>query len=593
MACFLTYLWMRDIGASENASFISAVAYGLGGYLMSTINLTISLCSAAYFPLILLVFRRSLKESGFFWKGVTGVVFLFQFLAGDPAVIFTTFLTCALFAAYKTFEIFLSTSHWDFRYMRTFIIIGLVFAGLGAFQLFMFVEAVSLSHRVHYPLEESFKWSLNPGQLLNIAIPYAASIQWHLINAVRNNWLTNTYGGLTVITLSAAALFKKREKITSYFILLALLGIALSLGKHSPICLWLYKNAPLFSLVRFPQRFFFLTSFALACLAGLGFDNLKLSRTIPFLIVLALVVFDLGVNNVLEPAIPARCLTEPTEQVRVVMKDLTLFRVMGSPKIMAGIPPVSKTIEGNQREYKDRFFPNHLLLYKIYDALAHDSLYFDDALLVLRRFAKSSTETQAKFMDFLNIKYLSRPFQIEDGHVEFLRKTNGNRLYRNKGVMPRAYLVNKAEVEKRENILNRMGAPSFDPGKTIFIEEPFFKEDKGAAAFLTNSFRNEVFILDYLPNFVRMRAVVKDKQWLFLSDSYYPGWHVFVDDQPATIYRANYAFRAVYLSPGTHEVTWRYTPRCLFLGLGVSFSTLLALSMYCFFGSKRLFTCFV
>ena len=47
-------------------------------------------------------------------------------------------------------------------------------------------------------------------------------------------------------------------------------------------------------------------------------------------------------------------------------------------------------------------------------------------------------------------------------------------------------------------------------------------------------------------------------QLLFLSDAYYPDWQATIDGREAKILRADYAFRAVVVPAGNHEVTFDY-----------------------------------
>jgi uncharacterized membrane protein YfhO len=65
--------------------------------------------------------------------------------------------------------------------------------------------------------------------------------------------------------------------------------------------------------------------------------------------------------------------------------------------------------------------------------------------------------------------------------------------------------------------------------------------------------------------------------YLVLSDTYYPGWRATVDGQPEAIWRANYAFRAVYVPAGQHTVQFVFDPAIWKAGLAVSGVTLLGL----------------
>ena len=58
---------------------------------------------------------------------------------------------------------------------------------------------------------------------------------------------------------------------------------------------------------------------------------------------------------------------------------------------------------------------------------------------------------------------------------------------------------------------------------------------------------------------------------LVLSDTYYPGWKASWMEVPKKIYQANYAFRAIPLSAGIHQVRFVYDPMSFKLGAGVTF----------------------
>lgn len=53
---------------------------------------------------------------------------------------------------------------------------------------------------------------------------------------------------------------------------------------------------------------------------------------------------------------------------------------------------------------------------------------------------------------------------------------------------------------------------------------------------------------------------------LVLADTYYPGWHVYVDGQESVLYRADYLYRAVYVPEGSHTIEFVYAPRSVIYG---------------------------
>lgn len=71
---------------------------------------------------------------------------------------------------------------------------------------------------------------------------------------------------------------------------------------------------------------------------------------------------------------------------------------------------------------------------------------------------------------------------------------------------------------------------------------------------------SDVQITRYDNEFVSLSVTAPRDGFVFLSDQYFPGWKATVDGMPATIYRADYTFRAVEIPKGNHEVQFVYDP---------------------------------
>ena len=71
--------------------------------------------------------------------------------------------------------------------------------------------------------------------------------------------------------------------------------------------------------------------------------------------------------------------------------------------------------------------------------------------------------------------------------------------------------------------------------------------------------------------------------YLVLSEVYYPGWKAYVDGRAEPVLRASYAFRAVYLEPGYHEVHLVFEPLSWKVGLGISVVVWIGLAVWALF----------
>jgi Bacterial membrane protein YfhO len=144
-------------------------------------------------------------------------------------------------------------------------------------------------------------------------------------------------------------------------------------------------------------------------------------------------------------------------------------------------------------------------------------------------------------------------------------------LYRIDRVVPRAYIVNRAAVETDSGkILERLSDNHFDPAREVLLSEPVSLPGR-------TDFAGEAKILTYANQRVLIQATLNNSGVLILSDSFYPGWHAYIDGKEEKILRANWFFRAISLSEGKHAVEFRYEPRSFTIGFAISLATLAAL----------------
>jgi len=92
-----------------------------------------------------------------------------------------------------------------------------------------------------------------------------------------------------------------------------------------------------------------------------------------------------------------------------------------------------------------------------------------------------------------------------------------------------------------------------------------------------NSPKYEIKNIEYKENSLSLHVNSNQDGFLFVSETFYPGWKVYVDGKEERIYRANYTFRAVPIKRGIHEVLFIYRPQSFKIGKLVSFGAFISI----------------
>jgi hypothetical protein len=154
-------------------------------------------------------------------------------------------------------------------------------------------------------------------------------------------------------------------------------------------------------------------------------------------------------------------------------------------------------------------------------------------------------------------------------------KTIVTHLYENKAVLPRAFLVSKyLVIPNRTERMKFLKGKGFDPAQTVLLEE---SPDPPRPSKEPLPEGDGVRILQYTLNQLNLEASCTGPRLLFLSETFYPGWKVWVDGKREKMYRADHAFRAVALGPGRHSIIFKYQPSSFYFGLAISTLTLIGL----------------
>jgi CheY-like chemotaxis protein len=154
-----------------------------------------------------------------------------------------------------------------------------------------------------------------------------------------------------------------------------------------------------------------------------------------------------------------------------------------------------------------------------------------------------------------------RVFESEEGRFP---------VYRNRDVLPRARVVFAAEVfEAREDLLERLQDPSWDPETSVLLEQADFPVPAPAPGNATGTISR----VERKPSRFSLDVDLSHDGIVVFSEVFYPGWKARVDGDAAPILRANGCLRCIPVPAGSHRVEMSYGPRGLFLGILSAFGS--------------------
>ena len=133
--------------------------------------------------------------------------------------------------------------------------------------------------------------------------------------------------------------------------------------------------------------------------------------------------------------------------------------------------------------------------------------------------------------------------------------------------LPRTFIAHNVIIQKDpQKIVDQIFNPNANLLNTVILE----KSLSFPTVDLDVRGEESASISAYEANKVTITVYANSPGFLFLSDTYYPGWEAYVDGDKTTIYRANFAFRAVPVGQGQHVITFVYRPASFILGVVLS-----------------------
>jgi hypothetical protein len=409
-----------------------------------------------------------------------------------------------------------------------------------------------------------------------------------------------------------------------------LISLLFALGKNTPIFPFLYRHIPTFSLFQAPTRFMLWFEFCLALIAGIAADewrplsgNWSLARrgmlsALAILVIISIVavfyflypgshltfehfknmlmallpaVFLLAIFAILDftqPALdsPGRfrwmCLVAGVLAIDLIYVNRGLTpeapNAIYTPQIQARTAGGHRVLEldinySHFFNFQAFGLPEipveartiHLKNTNMLDGVASEDDY--DPLL---------EERYSKLLSAIHENQSAAVLQLADVATLLQGGPDGKiSLVPAVKAPARVWIVfSSTTVPDSTAALAVLFAPDFDPAQTVILENG----DAGVLAshsipadtppVLLHS--PDAQIVNASADSVKVAVSLPRAGTLVLSDTFYPGWFVYVDGRPARLFHADYAFRGVAVPAGRHLVEFRYEPFSFRLGASLS-----------------------
>ena len=181
-----------------------------------------------------------------------------------------------------------------------------------------------------------------------------------------------------------------------------------------------------------------------------------------------------------------------------------------------------------------------------------------------------------KLLSLLNVRLILTYTDLKFPELRLLKSYPfGLRIYENPSAAGWAFLATAVYTAslKESQTLTLLANPEFDALHVALTDHPPPLLPVASSAARTTE---SVTLISYQPDHRSYQAFVNNSNLLVFSENFYPGWEVYIDDQPAPLVRVDHTLCGVFITPGLHNVTMAFRPFAFRLGAGISAFAVLA-----------------
>ncbi|MFP4163381.1 MAG: YfhO family protein [Chitinispirillaceae bacterium] len=284
------FLLGRELKLGTAGALLSSVTLMFSAYLTTHIFHSNVIHAVAWFPLVVLLFRRMIIRSSLLYMTLSAGVLAMCMFAGHPqTMVHMYYWLGAFYLFFFGYRLRKKQYTWKSEAVKGALFAGMVAlsVGLSSVQLLPTAKLAEESSRPEVSYEQSTIGSLRPYRLVTLAAPNffgkPGETYWGISSkdvqpGMHNYWETAVYAGILPLVLSFIALFFVRGSFVAFLGIMGLLSLLLSMGNGFFLYRLAFEFLPALSSFRVPARFGFYFIFSVSLLAGFGLKFLLENR---------------------------------------------------------------------------------------------------------------------------------------------------------------------------------------------------------------------------------------------------------------------------------------------------------------------------
>ena len=266
-----SYALARYLGIRKMSAIVAGIVYPLGGTFVGALFYPHFTSSAAWLPVLLLVFEWALRRRQLRHGIVVGLIWAIQLLAGHVQVAAFSLVGVGLYAVGRVVEE-RETGRRLVYPLGLVSVTAVVGAGLAAVQILPTLDIIGQSIRATVSANSAITGSIPPASVASLLYPFvfadpSRGVDWDTLGT--DAWI---YTGIAPVALALLGLVTPRKRGRLPLIVMTLGALALAFGDYLPVY-HLLRFLPGFGGFRFPSRFGLVFDLGIGLLAAHVLDS--------------------------------------------------------------------------------------------------------------------------------------------------------------------------------------------------------------------------------------------------------------------------------------------------------------------------------